>query len=182
VASFPLAFPPTTNTSSSSPHSCYIPRPSHPPRLDYSNNTWQRAQIMKLFIMQFSPGLMSILIERCFWTRRRKLKEPWYKCFVNCTRRPEKWVLTSVDITCYKARVFRRDSPPTRSRSTGSGGESSSMLTSVEGNAVQGRMLLKLNLRRLLALKANEWLIITPFNCHECTWPTTAQLFLDCHF
>jgi hypothetical protein len=36
--------------------------------------------------------------------------------------------------------VFRRDSPPTRSRSTGSGGESFSMLTSVEGNAVQGRM------------------------------------------
>jgi hypothetical protein len=34
--------------------------------------------------------------------------------------------------------VFRRDSPPTRSRrSTGSGGESSSMLTSVEENAVQ---------------------------------------------
>jgi hypothetical protein len=42
-----------------------------------------------------------------------------------------------------KARVFRPDIPPTRSRrSTGSGGESSSMLTSVEGNAVQGRMLL----------------------------------------
>jgi hypothetical protein len=37
-----------------------------------------------------------------------------------------------------KLRVFRRDSPPTRSRrSTGSGGESSSMLTSVERNAVQ---------------------------------------------
>jgi hypothetical protein len=36
------------------------------------------------------------------------------------------------------ARVFRRDSPPTRSRrNTGSGGERSSMLTSVEGNAVQ---------------------------------------------
>jgi hypothetical protein len=36
------------------------------------------------------------------------------------------------------ARVFRRDSPPTRCRrSEGSGGESSSMLTSVEGNAVQ---------------------------------------------
>jgi hypothetical protein len=42
-----------------------------------------------------------------------------------------------------EARVFRRESPPTRSRrSTGSGGESSSMLTSVEGNAVQGRMFL----------------------------------------
>jgi hypothetical protein len=36
------------------------------------------------------------------------------------------------------AGVFRRDSPPTWSRrSAGSGGESSSMLTSVEGNAVQ---------------------------------------------
>jgi hypothetical protein len=42
-----------------------------------------------------------------------------------------------------KGRVFRRDSTPTRSRrSTGSGGESFSMLTSVEGNAVHGRMLL----------------------------------------
>jgi hypothetical protein len=41
------------------------------------------------------------------------------------------------------ARVLRADSPPTRGRrSIGSGGESSSMLTSVEGNAVQGRMLL----------------------------------------
>jgi hypothetical protein len=39
--------------------------------------------------------------------------------------------------------VYRRDSPPMRSkRSAGSGGESSSMLRSVE--------------RRLLALKANE--------------------------
>jgi hypothetical protein len=41
------------------------------------------------------------------------------------------------------ARVLRADSPPTRGRrSIGSGGESSSMLRSVEGNAVQGRMLL----------------------------------------
>jgi hypothetical protein len=37
-----------------------------------------------------------------------------------------------------KARVFRSDSPPVWSRrSIGSGGESSSMLSSVEGNAVQ---------------------------------------------
>jgi hypothetical protein len=36
------------------------------------------------------------------------------------------------------ARVLRADSPPTRGRrSIGSGGASSSMLTSVEGNAVQ---------------------------------------------
>jgi hypothetical protein len=38
----------------------------------------------------------------------------------------------------FTARVFRSDSPPTRSRrSIGSGGESSSTLTNVEGNAVQ---------------------------------------------
>jgi hypothetical protein len=36
------------------PHSCYKPRSSHPPRLNYYNNTWQRVQIMKLLIMKFS--------------------------------------------------------------------------------------------------------------------------------
>jgi hypothetical protein len=30
-------------------------RPPHPPRLDYSNYTWQRVHIMKLLVMQFSP-------------------------------------------------------------------------------------------------------------------------------
>jgi hypothetical protein len=30
-------------------------RPSHPPRLDYSNYTWRRVQIMKLLVMQLSP-------------------------------------------------------------------------------------------------------------------------------
>jgi hypothetical protein len=41
------------------------------------------------------------------------------------------------------APVFRRHSPPTRSRrSTGRGRESSNMLTSVEGNATQGGTLL----------------------------------------
>jgi hypothetical protein len=38
------------------------------------------------------------------------------------------------------------------------------------------------NLRRLLSLKANEWLITTALNFHEWTWPTTAHLLLDCHF
>jgi hypothetical protein len=37
------------------PHSCYMPRPSHPSWLDYSNYTWRRVQVMKLLIMQFSP-------------------------------------------------------------------------------------------------------------------------------
>jgi hypothetical protein len=37
------------------PHSCYIPRPSYPFWLDYSNYTCRRVQVMKLLIMQFSP-------------------------------------------------------------------------------------------------------------------------------
>jgi hypothetical protein len=35
-------------------HSCYMARPSHLPRLVYSNYTWRRVQITKLFVMQFS--------------------------------------------------------------------------------------------------------------------------------
>jgi hypothetical protein len=53
AASFSLAFPPTTYTRTSFPHSCYMPHPSHPPRLDYSNYTWRRVQITKLLVMQF---------------------------------------------------------------------------------------------------------------------------------
>jgi hypothetical protein len=34
VVSFPLAFPPIIYKRSSSPHSCYMARPSYPPRLD----------------------------------------------------------------------------------------------------------------------------------------------------
>ncbi|PNF42170.1 hypothetical protein B7P43_G08333, partial [Cryptotermes secundus] len=38
-----------------SPHSCYIPCLPHLPSLDHSNYTWRRVQVMKFFIMQFSP-------------------------------------------------------------------------------------------------------------------------------
>jgi hypothetical protein len=30
------------------PHSCYMPRQSHPPWLDHSNYTWRRVQVMKI--------------------------------------------------------------------------------------------------------------------------------------
>jgi hypothetical protein len=36
-------------------HSCYMPCPSHPTWLDYSNYICQRVQVMKLLITQFSP-------------------------------------------------------------------------------------------------------------------------------
>jgi hypothetical protein len=37
------------------PHMCYMTRPSHPSRLDYSSYTWRRVQITKLLVTQFSP-------------------------------------------------------------------------------------------------------------------------------
>jgi hypothetical protein len=37
-------------------------RQSHPPRLDYSNYTWRRVQIIKLLVMQLSPCIIIIII------------------------------------------------------------------------------------------------------------------------
>jgi hypothetical protein len=51
VVSFLLAFPPISYMHSSSPHSCYLPCPSHPCWRDHSNYTWRRVQVMKLLIM-----------------------------------------------------------------------------------------------------------------------------------
>jgi hypothetical protein len=50
-----LAFPLKSYINSSS-HVYYMPCPSHPSWLDHSNYTWQRVQVMKLLIMQFSPA------------------------------------------------------------------------------------------------------------------------------
>jgi hypothetical protein len=49
---FPSIFP---TKILNSPHSCYMPYPSHPPWYDHSNYVWLRVQVMKLLIMQFSP-------------------------------------------------------------------------------------------------------------------------------
>jgi hypothetical protein len=45
-----------------------MPRPPHPPWLDYSNYTWRRVQITKLLITQFSPP------SRLFETQELSLK------------------------------------------------------------------------------------------------------------
>jgi hypothetical protein len=53
---FPSGFP--TNILYAflfSPHSCYMPCPSHPPSLDHYNYVWQGVQVANLLIMQFSP-------------------------------------------------------------------------------------------------------------------------------
>jgi hypothetical protein len=61
VVSFFLAFPPISCMHSSSPHSCYMPCPSHPPWVDHSNYTWQGIQVTKFLTMQFfqSPVISS---------------------------------------------------------------------------------------------------------------------------
>jgi hypothetical protein len=43
-------------------HSCYMPCPSHPPRLDHSNYIWQIVQIIKLLITQFIPNIKCIFL------------------------------------------------------------------------------------------------------------------------
>jgi hypothetical protein len=40
--------------------------PSHPPRLDYSNYTWRRVQIMKLLVMQLSPFSRHLIPPRSY--------------------------------------------------------------------------------------------------------------------
>jgi hypothetical protein len=45
---------PTNNLYAFLFFSGYMPRPPHPPWLDYSNYTWRRVQITKLLIMRFS--------------------------------------------------------------------------------------------------------------------------------
>jgi hypothetical protein len=53
MVSLPLAFNPITYKNS--PPSCYMLRPSHHPWLNHSNYTWQRVQVRKIVVMQFTP-------------------------------------------------------------------------------------------------------------------------------
>jgi hypothetical protein len=59
VISFLLAFPQISYTHSSSPLSCYMPCPSHPPRPDHPNYIWRRVHVMKLLIVRFSQTPVS---------------------------------------------------------------------------------------------------------------------------
>jgi hypothetical protein len=52
---FPSGFPTVPYMHSSSPHSCYMPCPSHPPLLDNSSYIWRKVRVVELLIMQFSP-------------------------------------------------------------------------------------------------------------------------------
>jgi hypothetical protein len=66
VASYTLVFLSITYTRSSSPNSCYMPRPSQPPRLDHSNYTWRKVPVhfMKFLIMQHSTTSCHLIVRR----------------------------------------------------------------------------------------------------------------------
>jgi hypothetical protein len=82
---FLLAFQPIPFMHSSSPPSCYMPSPSHPPWLDHSNYTWRRVQVMKLLIMQFSPTSCHFISLRSKYSPQHPvLKRPQSVCLLWC--------------------------------------------------------------------------------------------------
>jgi hypothetical protein len=78
---------PVTNTSPSYTHSCYMPSPFHLPRLNHYIYTWQRVQITKLLIMQFSPSSRhSITLRSKYSPQHIVLEFPQSKCLPYCQR------------------------------------------------------------------------------------------------
>jgi hypothetical protein len=55
VVSFPQVSPLKSRIHLSSPHTCYMPFPSHSPRFGHPKNIGWGVQIIKLHIMYFSP-------------------------------------------------------------------------------------------------------------------------------
>jgi hypothetical protein len=53
------------------PHSCYMPCPFHPPRVDHSNYTSRRVRVTKL-LMQFSSPSCNFIPLRSFPTAKKR--------------------------------------------------------------------------------------------------------------
>jgi hypothetical protein len=68
-------------------NSCYMPRPSHPSRLDHSKYTWRRVQVTKLLIMQFSPVSYHFIPLLSKYTQHPVLKHPQSMFVPLCRRR-----------------------------------------------------------------------------------------------
>jgi hypothetical protein len=77
VVSFLLAFPPISYIRYSSPHSCYMLRQSHAPRLDHSNYSLRGVHVLKLLIIQPSPTSRHFIPFRFKYSLQRPvLKHP----------------------------------------------------------------------------------------------------------
>jgi hypothetical protein len=60
-------------------HACYIPCPSHPPRLRHSNYTWPRVQVTKFLIMHFpKPPITPPLLQSNILLNNLTLCSPLY--------------------------------------------------------------------------------------------------------
>jgi hypothetical protein len=85
------------------PHSCYMPYPSHPPWLDYSNYTWRRVQVMKYLIMQFSSTSHHFISLRYKYSPQHlDLKHPQSMFLPKC-HRPS---FTPIQNHCYTTVMF----------------------------------------------------------------------------
>jgi hypothetical protein len=57
-------------------HACHMPRPSHSPLYDLSNDIWWWVQIMKLPILQLSPFSRYFIPVRSKYSQHPVLKNP----------------------------------------------------------------------------------------------------------
>jgi hypothetical protein len=75
---FPSGIPTNILYALLSPHSCYMPCPSHPSRLDHSNYTLRRVQVMKLVTNMFKKPRT--------WTDSLDKQPQWKKTYeiINC--------------------------------------------------------------------------------------------------
>jgi hypothetical protein len=77
-------------------HTCYMPRPSHPPWSDNPNSIWWRVQIMKHLIMLFSPPSSHFIPLRPKYSIKcRVLKDP------KSAHLPALYFLVNTILYCY---------------------------------------------------------------------------------
>jgi hypothetical protein len=67
--------------------------PTHPPWHIHSNYTWQRMQVMKLFIMQFSPNSRHFIsLRSIYFSQNTFLKHPKFMFLTWCQRQSFKTI------------------------------------------------------------------------------------------
>ena len=87
-----VSFPQITTSKScirlSSPHVCYMTRPSHSSRFYYLRNIWWAVQIIKLLIMQFSPHPSYLVPPRPKYSPQHPILKHPQRTFLSQCERP----------------------------------------------------------------------------------------------